>query len=183
MRSGRKFAVEWPPVPPEGREFVRRIVIDTGLPYDIVTVAAGTVVDVDENGQPVRSTGGRLARPKDGLSRLLGLAKLAAAWYTIPHVGLTLTTTRLQGDDAIELGSMVTRIGDDVAPLNTHQRYPNSVVTEIRIQWPEGTASAPPPAPVMTVSTDATELDPLQIAPAALDDGANPFKPRRIIKL
>lgn len=183
MRSGRKVAVEFPGAPPEGREFVRRIVIDTNLPYDVVTVAAGTVVDVDADGQPVRSTGGRFGRPKDGLSRLLGLAKLAAAWYTVPHVGLTLTTTRLQGDESIELGAMVARVGDDVAPLNTHQRNPNSVVTEIRIQWPIAEGGGVPPAPTMTVSTDATELDPLQVAPAALDDGANPFKPRRVIKL
>lgn len=178
MRSGRKVAVEYPAAPPEGREFVRRITIDTHLPYDVVTVAAGTVVDVDQDGQPVRTTGGRFGRPKDGVTKLLGIAKLAAAWYTIPHIGITLNTTRFVGEESIDLGAMITRLGDDRAPLNTHQRSPNTVVTELRIQWPVADGPTPSP-PTMSLSTDTTELDPLQIVPESLNAGEKPLAQKR----
>lgn len=180
-KCGVRLLAETPVTPPTGLELVRRLVIDSGLPYHLVTVANHTVVDVAADGTLKRSTGGRFCRPKDGLERLQALADIAHAWYSVPHQSISLTTTRLQGDDKLNLGDLIAKIGDDTDSTSTHLRDINSVITEIRIEWPVGSADGPPPAPTMTIQTSSSELDPLALG-AVFSGKHNPFERGKTVR-
>ena len=180
-KSGVRLLVEVPAAPAEDREIIRRLVIDSGLPYHVVTVANHTVVDIDDDGTLIRSTGGRFCRPFDALDRLTALAQIAYTWHSVPHQSICLETTRLMGDDKINLGGLVQKIGDTTDSSNSHIREINSVITEIRVEWPVAMGGAAPPAPTMRLQTQAAELDPLALG-AVFSGKHNPFEKGRTVK-
>jgi hypothetical protein len=161
-KSGIRLLSEVPVAPEADREIIRRLVIDSGLPYHVVTVANHTVVDVDSDGNLVRSTGGIFCRPYDAKDRLNAIAQIAYEWYSVPHQSISLETTCLLGDDKINVGDLIHQIGDTTDSNNTHVREINSVVTEIRVEWPTVMGDTPP-APTMRIQTQAAELDPLAL--------------------
>lgn len=179
-KSGVRLLVEVPAAPAVDREIIRRLVIDSGLPYHVVTVANHTVVDVDTDGTLLRSTGGRFCRPFDAIDRLTAIATIAYEWYSIPHQSISLDTTRLIGDDKIKLGDLIHQIGDTTDSTNLHIREINSVITEIRVDWPVASGEIPPP-PRMTIRTQASELDPLALG-AVFNGKHNPFERGRTVK-
>lgn len=172
----------WPRVKPPGKDAIRTLVVNAGDQYERVYVVPMTVVGISDNGALVRSSGGWIDRPKDVIARLEDFAHLAHAWYSIPHQVVTVETQRLLSGASIDLGWLVTSVGDPDVPANPAARTVNATVTEIRIRWEQGDGSEPP-APSMTIGTFAGELDALSVGPAGIVGEGNPFKARRRLKL
>jgi hypothetical protein len=145
---------------PAGVDAIRKIVVDAGDGYRKDYVAPGTVVGVDADGGLLRSYGGFIPKPSadDDEHRLIALAKVAAAWYCIPHYILRLETKRLT--TAIGLGNLVRYVGDP-AVVGSTAREISSAITQIGITIPRDGSD-----PVMDVQTWAGELDPMQVKPA-----------------
>ena len=164
LTNGLRIEERYPPDAPQSVDQIR--VHEIRLPdhYEAVYVAPSTVVGIKTNGQPERSQGGWIERPAGMRGEIKAICKMAHAWYSEPHYVLTLDTTRLLGEEAVKLGDLVVRVGDDSDPDNPHQRDIFSPITEIRISWPTAT-DANPQAPRMTLTTSAGELDPLQLSP------------------
>lgn len=161
--SGRRVQARYPESDPADVDCVRTYLLDLGDSFESVYVCPQTVVGVKADGSLHRSTGGWLYRPANTLEHLAALAKIAAAWYTIPHYVVSLETQRLTNE--IGLGDLITRIGDPRGD-NPHQLDANAPVTEIRVEWPL-TEGDRPGSPTMSVQTFAGELDPIQIQPSA----------------
>lgn len=172
----------WPAVKPPGKDAIRVLVVDAGQHYERIYVAPLTVVGISDDGALVRSNGGWLDRPTSCLTRLEDFAHLAHAWYSIPHQAATVESRRLVSGSSIDLGWLVTSVGDPAAAPNPAAKTVNASVTEIRIRW-EQASDADPDGPSMTISTFAGELDALAIGPADLPGLANPFKARRVLQL
>jgi hypothetical protein len=160
--SGRRVQGQWPPEAPAGKDAVRYYYLDVGDNMEAVYVVPGTVVGVKTDGTLQRSVGGWLYRPKNAVEYLTALAKIASAWYSIPHYVVTIETQRLT--TLIGLGNLIARIGDPRGN-NKHQLDTNAPVSEIRVSWPLSTGDEPEP-PTMTVQTFAGELDPVQFQPS-----------------
>lgn len=164
-RSIEKY---WPKDPPAGRDALRTKLIEAGDDYPYAYVAPGTVVGVNAKGELQRSSGGYYPKKEahDVPARLLAAAKIAAAWYCVPHQSLSLATRRLRIPDDVELGDFVTEIGDPDLP-GGHRQTINGLVTEIRIETPRN-AVGETGEPVMHITTWCGELDPLSLEPAEL---------------
>jgi hypothetical protein len=174
---------QWPDIKPFGKDVIRYLVVEAGEQYERVFVVPGTVVGIDAGGQLVRSNGGWLERPADVVKRLNDLAHMAQAWYSIPHKIVTVETSRLLSADSIDIGDLVTRVGDPEVTDNPQELVVNASVSEIRITWEQSTDGAAPNGPRMTINTFAGELDALAVGPAAIEGAGNPFRARRAIKL
>jgi hypothetical protein len=144
---------------------VRRKWIDCGEAYRETYVAPGTVIDVAADGSLVRSTGGYLPyRTGNHASvQLAAIAKMAFAYYGIVHYSLSLESRWLPSTGEIALGMLITDIGN----LAGNERTVNTVVTELRLEWPSGTPDATE-APMFSLKTWAGELDAFQMALAPL---------------
>jgi hypothetical protein len=179
MSNGRRVMGYWPPVEPQELDAVRWHEIDAGEHYRKIYVAPGTVLGVDQTGALQRSTGGYLPTPgpEDHETQLRELAKIAYAWYGVPHRVLTLETARLRED--LTLGAMVCEIGHPLG--GGHQTTLNSPITELRLTWPLTIGSATA-APLLSVTTWAGELDPLQTGPSATvtEIGSRPMRPIKL---
>lgn len=163
IKWGVRVEGQYPDIPP-AKEALRYLVIDAGDQYERHFVAPSTVVGVDDGGQLVRSTGGWLERPAKVRDQLRDMARLAHAWYSVPHLVLTIDSRRLLSNDSISLGDLITRAGDAAVVPNGHTLDVNASVSEIRITW-EQADSELPPGPRMTIQTFAGELDALSLAP------------------
>lgn len=161
MYSGRRTQGQWPAESPADKDTIKTLVIDAGNGFASVYVAPQTVVGVGADGQLSRSDGGWLYRPEDAPEQLVALAKIAAAWYSVPHRAVAIETRRLNSD--LWLGDMIVRIGDERGD-NPHQATTNAPISELRIAWPLD-GGGEPTLPTMSISTFATELDPLQLGP------------------
>lgn len=183
LPNGRRATGRFPLQDPAGTDFVRVLEVDAGGRYERIYVAPETVVGIGADGQLVRSQGGWIERPANCQTILGDIAKIAAAWYTIPHRVLIVETTRLIGPAVLDLGDLIQSCGDPAIPNNTHDTVVNASVSEIRLTWPTTEGDSPPPCPTLTITTFAGELDAVAIGPGAIEGAGNPFKPRRIIKL
>lgn len=161
ISSGRRTQARYPDTDPPGNDCIRTFILDVGDSFESVYVCPQTVVGVKADGSLHRSTGGWIHRPSNAIEHLAALAKVAAAWYTIPHYVVTLETQRLTTE--IGLGDLIARIGRDHDD-NQHQLDANAPVTEIRVEWPLTSGDRPQP-PTMSVQTFAGELDPIQVQP------------------
>lgn len=150
----------------DDRGVVRRKIISAGDGYRKDYVAPGTVVAVDSSGALLRSDGGFIPHEHDNddESKLTAAAQIAASWYTVQHFVLCLKTKRIKEPADLDVGDLVTTIGDATAPGEGHSRTLNSPVTEVKISIPLGMPDAPS-EPEMTVTTWAGELDPLLLEP------------------
>lgn len=138
----------------------RSMVIWAGDEYRKDYVNTGTVVDVDDSGDPKTVTPGGYVR--DDTQRLEVVARVAAEWYTQDRAVLTLATRRLTSDVAV--GDLITTSGDATISGNTHLTTINSPITAIRIRNPrltDGTNETP----TMTITTSAGELDATTLVP------------------
>lgn len=153
---------------------VRVLVLDAGDRYRADYVAPGTVVGVDDDGTLLRSTGGwiPLAGTGDDLHKLEALAQTAFAWFGADHYVLGLDTHRPLDPALLDIGTLIADIGDQRTTTG-HRATINSVISQIRLAWPEADGPTPPP-PLWQITTDHGELDPLQ--PGA---GLGPRDPRR----
>jgi len=163
ISSGRCVQAQYPETAPADKDCVRTYVLDVGDSFEAVYVVPQTVVGVKADGSLLRSTGGWLYRQANAIEHLAALAKVAAAWYTIPHYVVSLDTQRLTTE--IGLGDLIARVGDPRGS-NDHQLDANAPVTEIRVEWPLSEGDRPAP-PTMSVQTFAGELDPMQVQAAA----------------
>jgi hypothetical protein len=159
--SGSRVQGQWPTDAPADVDAVRYYFLDVGDNMEAVYVAPGTVVGVKPDGTLQRSDGGWIYRPTNAVEHLTALAKIASAWYSIPHHVVTIETQRLTTE--IGLGDLIARIGDERGG-NKHQLDANAPVTEIRVSWPLSQGDEPG-MPTMTVQTFAGELDPIQVQP------------------
>ena len=162
----------WPEEVPADLDAPRILVLDAGERYRKHYVAPDTVVDVDRNGALVRSTGGYIpkAGDDDDATKLTAIAKLAHAWFGVAHRVLSLETTRMLPTEELDVGDLITEIGD-LAATGGHRATVNTTITEVRLSWPEseGTEAQPP---VLQIVTDSGELDPIQHE----DDPGRPVK-------
>ncbi len=162
LTNGLRIEERYPVDVPPGSDAVRIHEIEAGDQYEAVYVAPRTIVGLTTKGQPARSNGGWIERPAGMRAQLKALAQIAYTWYSQPHWVLQLETARLKGEDVIVLGDLVTRVGDDSDPDNTHQRKIVAPITEIRVSWPTSDGGAPS-SPSMSITTSAGELDPIQL--------------------
>lgn len=123
-----------------------------------VYVAPDTVVGVDATGALVTSGGGWIG--EDDIPELVAVAKLAAAWYTVAHYLVYLTTTRLLAASELGLGNLVLQVGESPG----QQQTVNSIVTSIEIHAPPGPPEGET-APTMQITTWAGELETLELVP------------------
>ncbi len=165
LTNGLCVEERYPADAPASVDAVRVMEIEAGDQYEAVYVAPGAGVGITSAAEMARSDGGWIERPAGMRGQLKALAKIAYTWYSEPHFVLHLETTRLQGDDVLQLGDLVVRVGDDTDPNNTHQRQILAPVTEIRLSWPTSDDAEQPPAPSMSLTTTAGELDPIQLTP------------------
>jgi hypothetical protein len=157
----------WPSAPATS-DATRIRWIDAGETYRETYVAPNTVVDIDTNGTLIKSTGGFLP-PRDGdhaAKQLEAIAKLAYAWYGTVHYVLRLDTFYLATPTELDLGMLVTSIGK---AGTAHRSTINSIISEIRIEWPWPENSSTPDAPRMSLTTWAGELDAYQLAMRPLE--------------
>ena len=181
LPNGRLTSARFPANDPPGVDTVRVLELDAGGRYERIYVAPQTVVDVDRNGQLVRSTGGWIERPENCRAILRDIAQVAAAWYSIPHRVVEVETSRMLSTEELSLGDLVLTVGDDQIAQNEQFITVNATVSEIRITWPTTEGGGAPSTPTLSIATFAGELDALAVGPA--DFTGNPFKRRRVIKL
>jgi hypothetical protein len=181
LQNGRLTSARFPAADPPGVDTVRVLEIDAGGRYERIYVAPQTVVDVDRDGQLVRSTGGWIERPANCRAILRDIARVAAAWYSIPHKVVEVETSRMLATSELALSDLVVTVGDETIPQNDQFVTVNATVSEIRLTWPTSEGDGPPSVPTLSIATFAGELDALAVGPA--DFQGNPFKRRRVIKL
>jgi hypothetical protein len=175
LPSGRKTQAQFPDVPPAGKDAIKTLEIDAGNGFASIYIAAATAVGIKTDGTLNRSEGGWLYRPADALEQLAALAKMAAAWYAIPHQAVLVSTRRLTTE--IGLGDLIVQVGDSRGD-NKHQATTNAPVSELRVSW-ELQSGGGPTAPVLDVTTFAAELDPMQVGPGRFHDPTKSFNPWR----
>lgn len=125
IQEDRHAEAAWP-VSPATADVVRRRVVYVGDRYELVRIVPHTIVGVDAAGATKHSSGGYL---RDDRAQLLSLAKLLAAFHTVPRLQMTLVTQRRTG--ILTVGSMITSVGT---------AYPtaiNALVAKIEIWNPE----------------------------------------------
>lgn len=152
----------WPAELPADVDAPRVRVIDAGDRYHKDYVAPGTVVAIHSDGTLLRSTtGGWIPKEGDGDDEtfLTALAKIAFSYFGAEHYVLQLATQQLPAAEDLDVGDLITEIGDPGAD-GDHRQTINTVVTEVRIVWPESEAEPRPPQ--LQLVTDAGELDPIQ---------------------
>jgi hypothetical protein len=134
-------------------------IIYAGDAYRQDYVVPSTVVDIDDAGALVTTTGGYVRDDTDSLSVA---ARIAWEWWHQERIVITLVTTQLT--TYIPLGCIIETVGDWTVVGNEHYETVNTVVTEVRIEWPrlEENHLA---APTMTIVTGAGELDPMTLLP------------------
>jgi hypothetical protein len=151
----------------------RTKIIWAGDEYRVDWVAFGTVVGIADGGTLQRSLGGFVHDDRD---QLLEIAKVAHAFYSRERKVLQVETDNPTTD--LELGDMLINLGlDDGGDTNHYHAAINSVITEIRVFNPRADAGAIPPPVRMRITTDAGELDPMQLLgplPAAEKVGMKP---------
>jgi hypothetical protein len=125
-------------------------------------VVPGTVVDVDDDGALIESTGGYL---HDDREELETVARIAWTFYSRERRVLTLGTDQLT--EEVEIGDYVTELNQQDATWildgGSHYFAIATPITEIRINTAEGEANAPPSPPRMRIATDFGQLDSLQL--------------------
>lgn len=138
----------------------RTLQIDCGDRYQRNYVAPNTVVGLNADGTISRSDGGFV---RDDTQELESIAKTLFRWYGRERSVLTLETFHFE--TLLDIGRMITGINiPDADNVGGHYRQSiNSVITEIRISFSEGTAESPPPVPLWRITTQAGELDPMQL--------------------
>lgn len=157
---------------------VTRHVIVAGDGYRLDRILPHTVVGVDSNGDLERSTGGVLHDDRPLLERV---ARIAYEWLSGDRYTLSLQTDDVHDD--LSVGRMIVRIG---AANEPNDQVINSVITEVRIDAPEGT---PGSGTVIrqTIQTGAVELDALRLGvtvnappppPAPANPAVNPGQAR-----
>lgn len=164
---------------------IKKKYLDCGDSYRQIYVVPGTVVGIDVNGSPLRSTtGGYIPKPgdDDDVHRLAALAQIAYEWYGRTRYVMAVETYRMPDTTEINLGMLVTDVG---TPSKATRRTINSIITQIQIQSPLGTGDDGDPCPSMRVVTWAGELDPIQLAPKYVEHVPPPDRyygdePRRI---
>ncbi len=154
----------WPPDDdlPAAVDCIREKILHAGDRYRADYVAPGTVVGVDAGGALKRSTGGWLPKlaDDDDRARLEAMAKLAFAWWGVDHYVLTLDTVRPIAAEDLDVGDLITEIGEPAA-TGGHRVTINATVSQVRLTWPEADGTRPP-APRLEFTTDGGELDPMQ---------------------
>lgn len=145
---------------------LRRKWIDAGEAYRETYIAPETVIDIAADGSLVRSTGGYFPYP-DGShaeKQLESIAKMAFQWYGYEHYALSLTSRYLFTAAELDLGCLITAVNNSGG---NHRKTVNTVVTQLRLEWPLGTPDSTD-APQMSFQTWAGELDAFQMALAPL---------------
>lgn len=144
----------WPDIPNrvvEG-DYVRELVINCGEEYRLDWLHPYTIVGINADGT-VRSnsTGGYI---NNDSRRLVERAKIAYEWYKVPRKSLALKTHKI--GDYLPLGSLIRKFGQDIdsafGPLPWLEV--NSVVTNIRIDIPQGTVDSQPGLITQSYKTD-----------------------------
>lgn len=134
-------------------------IIYAGDAYRQDYVVPSTVVDIDDAGALVTTTGGYVRDDTDSLS---AAARIAYEWWKQERVVITLVTTQIT--TYIPLGCLIETVGDWTVADNEHYETVNTVVTEVRIEWPKLEENHIA-APTMTIVTGAGELDPMTLLP------------------
>lgn len=112
----------------DGAERVVRIMAEDAR-LDIVIPQ--TIIDIDENGEPVVSSGSVLV---DDRARLKTIAEAAGEWYGTPRKALTLTYNSLR--QFVSIGQLVTELVD-----NGEAEEVNTPITGLSINFREGTTT------------------------------------------
>lgn len=168
--KGTSRCAGWWPKQQVSGDTLRTKVIMAGDEYTQDYVTPGTVVDVDENGKLVTSTGGWIPKQgDDNAAKLDAIARIAGSWYTQVHQVAALSTYRLLTDDQLPLGGLVLTIGGRIdnggnAVADGHAQTINGIVSQVTLQVPRGTADQPA-EPRLHVMTWAGELDALNSGP------------------
>jgi hypothetical protein len=171
----------YPATPAAGLDIVRIKQIEAGERYRKDYVVTDTVVDINNAGELVRSTGGfvPLETDEDDEHQLRALAKIAWNWYGQRHHVVACESYRVKPRVVVMLGHLITTMGsppleDDSFTANT--LAVNSVITAISLTWPKGTPEdGAAPRPMMSFETWHGELEPEPLAPAPLNSGPVPF--------
>jgi hypothetical protein len=195
LTDDRYLEGRWPDSPPPGIDAVRVKLIDAGDGYRKDYVAPGTVVGIKDDGTLLRTTtGGYIPKEADDDDehKLIALAKIAAAWYTVPRRSLYLSTRRILASETLDLGDFCTTVGDPLLVGEAGLIAVNSPVSEITIRTPLADPASPASGePVMELVTSSGELDPMQgeLGSRGFRDetrrftgGPNPFDPEALRK-
>lgn len=142
-------------------ERIVRKLVDAGDGFRLDYVVPNTAVDIDKDGKLVVSDGGFV---HDDTAALTAIARIAFEWYGRDRQVLYFETEYVVGSSSIEIGDLITEIGDDSVPGGGNNTTINSVVTEIRVATPRNDGPSEPFPPQMSVTTGWGELDPLRLA-------------------
>ena len=164
LTDHRRIEGVWPAaLPVQDIILTKRLRSPGSEKFQEIYVVPDTVVATNQyDGSLRRSTGGYIRRPANAQSQLDAVAKVAAAYYTIEHRVVNLSSLRIQDPEDIWLGNQVTTVNGDIVA--------NSIVSRIGVRWEMGDATADGnPDPTWTMQTWAGELDNYQFEPIIRD--------------
>lgn len=137
-------------------DVIRQRVIYAGDGYKLARVLPETIVDVDNNGFPIRTKPGLTTSGEflqDDTPKLKTLARLAGAWYLVDRKVFTLRSARPSAK--IFVGQLLTQADNETI---------QTVVSQIAINTPIG-EGGPAQAVSYELQTALGEVDPLQFIP------------------
>lgn len=168
LRDNRSAEGAWPANPHENSgtlvDQVYGLVIYAGDDYRQDYLVAGTVIDVDDAGALVQSTGGYV---RDDTLALTAMAYLTYQWWHEERISITLSTLDLS--TYLHPGWIITTIGDPTVAGNQHYVTTNSLITQARLSWPR-LSPGQRDAPSLTIHTETAELDLMSLLPPAAAD-------------
>gem|GEM_PF-1652111 len=152
MRADYRCEARHPADVPPALDMVRRLWIEAGDRYQVHYVAPHTVVDVDDQGQLVRTDTGGFVR--DDRDYLMDLARVAYEWYGVERQALALQWLGADIAGRFAVGDLVTTIGADETEEDIR-----TVITQVRIDFAESDDQTHQ----TSIQTQWAELDVLQL--------------------
>lgn len=137
------------------RDVIRRKVFYAGPAYKLVTVIDQTIVDVEDDGTEITTSGGLLQDDRD---KLESLAMIAASWWLVPRQVLRLNSKRPSATPAV--GMMLVQVN----PGTSQAMAIGTVVSEIRISSQRGEGDSLADTSY-SLTTAMGEFDALAFAP------------------
>lgn len=163
MEWSEYASATYPAAGPPGRDLVRTYVLNAGDEYRLDYLCPQTIVAiVPGTAELVRCAEGGYVR--DDREKLMAVARLAYAWYSVTRRVLSYKTSLLCS--SLRIGSFITALGDPAVEGDVHTEDVNSVVTSIEVRSPsaEGEGSVRPAVPTIHYETAFGELDWLKFA-------------------
>jgi len=143
-------------------DVARTKVINAGDRFRQDYVAPNTVVDIDDDGDLVYSTGGFV---HDDTEMLETIARLAYLWYGDYRYAMYVSSDFLTS--RCGLGDIVESIGDATVANEGHDQSINTVISEIRVSAPISEGADNPLPARMSITTNWGQLDPMNMLAAS----------------